>query len=201
MTKSHLIIDNGLLRAAALFASTDPHRHYIGGVYIETVKDKTRIVATDGKTMFAAQINMAGTVPVKTIIPLHLVKKLPTTKRGQDHVDVVIDGQDVSLSYNGTTVSGQAVDGTFPDYRRVVPQEFNGELTQFDPDQLAAFKKAGKLMGADGVPYVFHNGSGPALVRIVPNDHSRAFNCFGLIMPMVTHKVETIQPYHSWIRD
>ena len=200
-TTTTMLMPNDILRAAALFASTEATRYYLNGVYLESVGDKVRLTATDGKTLFTSQVHIILPETVKVIIPTLLLKKLPATKPRNNYVDITITGNKVSLTYMGMTVQGEAVDATFPDYRRIVPKELEEGQAQFDPDQVALFKKAGKILGAGGVPVLVHNGGGPALVRIVPNDHSKVYQCFGLVMPMTAHKADLSPPYTSWVHD
>jgi hypothetical protein len=74
-------------------------------------------------------------------------------------------------------------DCTFPDYRRVVPKEFSGEVAQFDLAQLAAVAAGGRLLGG-GAVRVSHNGGGPALLTF--GDRG---DCYGILMPLRTNVI------------
>ena len=194
-----IIIRNDLLRGAAIFASTEQARYYLNGVYVESVGQHMRLVATDGKVLFAAQVEISTHDPIKAIIPLALIKRLPTTKKGHEHVDLVIEGNKVSLTYNGTTVSADAIDGTYPDYARIVPTEISYEVAHYDPEQIGLFSMAARLMGTNERPHVFNNGGAPAMVRIVPAAHMPRVNMFGLVMPLTLSQVDVTLPYSSWV--
>jgi DNA polymerase-3 subunit beta len=194
-----IIIRNDLLRAAAMFASTEQYRFYLCGVYVESVGERLRLVSTDGKVLFAAQVEIGAHEPVKVIIPLDLIKRLPTTKRKHDHIDMVIEGNKIALTYMGTTISADAIDGAFPDYARIVPNEISYEAAHYDPEQIVQFTKAARLMGTSERPHVFNNGGAPAIVRIVPAAHMPRVNMFGLVMPLIERNIDVTLPNSSWV--
>lgn len=195
-------ISINLLKAAALFASTEQVRYYLNGVLIRKKGETVHIIATDGKVMFAAQHNWSGS-EIDAIMPLALINQIKTV-RGHDHAEISTSaGQGTApvnfiVSYAGAVYQMPAIDGSFPDYPRIVPREISGEAAQYDPEQAIKFKKAAKILGTGGVPFINQNGGAPGVVRIVPSDESSPYNAFGLIMPMISPKFDTV-PYHSWI--
>lgn len=188
-----------LLKAAALFASTDVHRFYLNGVYVHQVNNRTRVVATDGKVLFAAQCADAADVTGSGIVPLALIKQIKAP-RGVEDCTITIVNDRVTIEYGGQSIQSGVIEGTFPGYGRVLPPAYDTITpAQYDPDNTILFKKAASLLGAGGVPFIHQNGNDPALVRIVPNGHA-SYDCFGIIMPMRTDAIGTDQPYHSWAR-
>jgi DNA polymerase-3 subunit beta len=79
----------------------------------------------------------------------------------------------------GASVNFTAVDGKYPDYVRVIPDKVTGETAQFNPDYVADFKKAYKLLNAKTF-HIHHNGHGGAVV-----DFGLA-NFLGVMMPLRT---------------
>ena len=186
-----------LLKAAALFASKDQYRFYLNGVYVHQQDDKTRVVATDGKVLFAAQCADAADVTGAGIIPLALINQIKAP-RGVEDCTITIVNDRVTIDYAGQSVQSATIEGTFPDYRRVLPAEYDVQTpAQYDPDNTILFKKAAKMLDA-GTIYIHQNGENPALVRI--GDHDPAYNCFGIIMPLRENVIGTAKPHHSWAR-
>ena len=200
-----------LLKAAALFASKEQTRYYLNGVYSCVKNGKGHLIATDGKAMFCAEHDVPETLQVNAdhngaIIPLSLIEQLKP-KKGYDYVTVRLIGEPshpqsrVGLNYGATVIEAPSIDGTFPNYPLVVPRHDDGksytfEKANYDPDILIRFKKAAKVLGCGGVPYIAQNGQNPALVRIVSNDHSKDYKCFGVVMPM--RAVDDL-PDYQWI--
>jgi len=89
---------------------------------------------------------------------------------------------------------GSRVDGTFPNYRRVVPQDLTGEAAQYDPIYLADFAKARKELGGDRTtsPIVRYNGGSPAVVDFA---WGTDFQAIGVLMP-IRDRTETT--YYTW---
>ena len=171
MTPVEINLD--FIKAAATAASSDGLRFYLNGVAIEARNGSVVVVATDGHRLLAFE---AGTTATnedwRYIIPLDVVKNLKTNKKLKDVPGVLAKENETQLSitYAGTKTVFGFIDGTFPDWQRVVPKEINGELGQYNPDYLSDLKKAAKLTGqpsngsADIV--IGHNGTGPAIVNL-----------------------------------
>jgi DNA polymerase-3 subunit beta len=164
-----------ILKAAALCASTDHHRYYINGVFVDP---RGYLVATDGHRLFAAQLEL-GSEPIPAdgvIIPNAAIKKALTgIKPGRGFDGVLIE---LTADRLGDTIY-QPVDGTYPDWKRVVPTEASGVIAQFNPAYVGDFGKAAKILGdKKGAPTFWHNGDGPAGVEFTRD------GCFGVLIPM-----------------
>ena len=162
-------IPTDILKAAALCASTDQHRYYINGVFLDP---RGYLVSTDGHRLFAAQIEL-GSEPIPAdgiIIPNAAIKKALT-----GYKDVIIT---LTADRLGDTVY-QPVDGTYPDWKRVVPTEVSGVTAQFNPAYVGDFGKVAKILGdSKAAPTIWHNGDGPAGIEFTRD------GCFGVLMPM-----------------
>ena len=70
---------------------------------------------------------------------------------------------------HGSDLEFRAIDGTFPDWRRVIPLETRQEVLAplFNPDHLKRLWKAGEILGekCSGMGY---NGDSPALLKYQP---------------------------------
>jgi DNA polymerase-3 subunit beta len=94
---------------------------------------------------------------------------------------------------------GARVDGSFPDYRRVVPTDLDGKPAQYNPAYLADFAKArqeltGHKLDKDGKtsPIVRYNGGSPAVVDFA---YETGFQAIGVLMPI---RDRTDATYHTW---
>lgn len=178
-----LFIDTDILRAAHICACDDGHRYYISGVYIDP---QGYVVSTDGHRLFCARFDlMAGPDGTRLkdqpigfggfIIPRDILKRVLTGNKQRviELTSDVIDGQRY-----------MPIDGTFPDWRRVVPgDELSGVTAQFNPDYVADMGKIGKLLTGAGKgtlrATIHHNGDAPAGVTF--GDYTDAF---GVLMPI-----------------
>ena len=134
------------------------------------------------------------------IVPRDLVAKLKVKLRTLDETTLTI-GDDGRLTFEhaGESFGGARVDGTFPDYRRVVPQDLDGKPAQYNPQYLADFAKArqeltGSKLDKDGKgsPIVRYNGGSPAVVDFA---YETGFQAIGVLMPI---RDRTEPTSHAW---
>ena len=173
------------LRALANLAAEKDIRYYLCGLLIEASATQTRVVATNGHVMGIMNGAHENEVSASFIIPIDAIKMLKPANKA-DMVSITIErdgtGQVLRGAINvlgGASVNFTAVDGKFPDYVRVIPDKVTGEVAQFNPDYIADFKKAYKLLGAKTF-HIHHNGHGGAIVDFARDDF------LGILMPMRT---------------
>ena len=109
--------------------STEETRYYLNGIYLHTVvagtKPLLRAVATDGHRLAKMELpqpdgagGMPGIiVPRKTV---HEVQRL--LENGDQTATVAVSPTKVRFSIGAVTLTSKLIDGTFPDYARVIPQ-------------------------------------------------------------------------------
>ena len=108
--------------------STEETRYYLNGIYLHAAKSNDvpmlRAVATDGHRLARMEIplpegaaGMPGViVPRKTVVEL---RKL-LDEMDQD-VAIALSDTKIRFSFGGTVLTSKLIDGTFPDYDRVIP--------------------------------------------------------------------------------
>ena len=169
------------LKAALLFASKKDVRYYLNGVLFEVLNGQARLVATDGIILGVFRLGECSLPDTQIIIPR---EKIEVIKLKADEVTLRPgDGKTCALVYSGDEFTFTAVDGRFPDYRRVIPSGvMSGESAQFSSELIVVLDKAYKVLNPSSkwnVPYISHNGSrSSALVDL--NDD----NFLGVIMPL-----------------
>ena len=176
--KTLLIVDH--LKAVFNAVSNEETRRYLCGVQVEINAKGTTLVATNGHMLLAAhdETNTLDEL-VSLIIPADIVKGFKPA-RGQDLVELSTDdGETWRL---GNTLF-QPVDGTYPDWRRVIPQETPAALSVtdiwFEPKYQLAMYKAAKELGT--LCDIHPNGQNPALVHY--HDGEKDCPMLGVIMP------------------
>jgi DNA polymerase-3 subunit beta len=192
------------LRATLVAVSTEETRYYLNGINLEFTPDGVVMAATDGHRMIVLRQpygeHAATGAHASVIVPRDLVAKLKIKLKTLDETTLTI-GDDGRLTFEhaGESFGGSRVDGSFPDYRRVVPQELDGKPAQYNPAYLADFAKArqeltGSKLDKDGKgsPIVRYNGENPAVVDFA---WDTGFQAFGVIMPLRTTD-RTL--YYSW---
>lgn len=185
-------IKTDTLRAAVQFAAVKDIRYYLVGVYVT----KGRVVATDGTIMGVFD---APGAEGDVILPLALVQQVIKAAKKAALVEVEILEGKVSMTVGGATFGGALVDGTFPDYRRVIPTETSGEMAQFD---LALLERAYAGVAAfygvkPNMLRLEHNGPAPAVVW-----DAYDIGAVGVIMPMRSDaKAEELSARLKWAKE
>jgi DNA polymerase-3 subunit beta len=108
--------------------STEETRYYLNGIYLHATKNNEvpviRAVATDGHRLARVEITapegaagMPGIiVPRKTVIEL---RKL--VEEGEEEVQVALGETKIRCAIGEAVLTSKLIDGTFPDYDRVIP--------------------------------------------------------------------------------
>ncbi|MBB5700639.1 DNA polymerase-3 subunit beta [Ochrobactrum daejeonense] len=103
--------------------STDETRYYLAGVYLHAVDGRLVAVATDGHRLMR-NVGPAGDLNYGVILPRKLVGLLPKSA-----VTVELSQNKVRVTSGSTVITSKLIDGTFPDYVRVIPTGNSNVLT------------------------------------------------------------------------
>lgn len=119
-----------LLGGAETAISTEETRFYLNGIHLHRRDGELIGVATDGHRLgrfgIAAPPGAEGaTIEAGIILPAVAARFV--RRRSEGDVAVALSDQRIRFAWGGTTVYSRLIEGTFPDYRRVVPEP--GEIT------------------------------------------------------------------------
>lgn len=191
------------LKAALVCTSADETRYYLKGVAVQLDGDKLFIAATDGHRLLAMQpeftIERDDTDAAtradfgSVIIPADIVKNLKPA-RGDDSCTLTIDGNKGEIEHAGQSVRFGFIDGSFPNWRQVIPASISGELAQFDARYIGELPKIHAAFGLKASKIqIEHNGDSPAFVAL---DLPMPYVC--LLMPFRGSRAPVALP--SWIK-
>jgi DNA polymerase III subunit beta len=132
----------GLIEKTRFAISTEETRYYLNGIYLHEVAaaNVLRAVATDGHRLAQAQIarpegakGMPGViVPRKTVLE---VVKLFESVDGE--VAVSLSASKIRFAAGDLVLTSKLIDGTFPDYERVIPRH-NDKTLELDTRTFAS---------------------------------------------------------------
>ena len=125
-----------------LAISTEETRYYLNGIFFHSVDDaggQLKAAATDGHRLARVTVDRpqgAEGMP-DIIVPRKCVAELRKLLDGRDG-DVAVQLSDAKVRFDlGTAVlTSKLIDGTFPDYNRVIPTA-NDKILKIDPKSLA----------------------------------------------------------------
>jgi DNA polymerase-3 subunit beta len=134
-----------LIERTQFAISTEETRYYLNGIYVHAIsisgKPMLRAVATDGHRLAQAQLDapagaegMTGViVPRKTVGEIQKLVEEPDAE-----VAVELSDTKIRVTMGAVVLTSKLIDGTFPDYARVIPQG-NDKILKVDK---AEFKDA-----------------------------------------------------------
>ncbi|MBB3809537.1 DNA polymerase III subunit beta [Pseudochelatococcus contaminans] len=115
--------------------STEETRYYLNGIFFHAFDvdgtKKLRAVATDGHRLARVETEApagAGDIP-GIIVPRKAVAEIQKLVDGiDDEVQVELSSSKIRLTAGTVVLTSKLIDGTFPDYQRVIPQNNDKRL-------------------------------------------------------------------------
>ena len=119
----------GLIDRTRFAISTEETRYYLNGIYLHSTKNNevpvVRAVATDGHRLARVEMTapegaagMPGViVPRKTVLEL---RKL-VEEGAEEEVQIALGDSKIRVQVGEAALTSKLIDGTFPDYDRVIP--------------------------------------------------------------------------------
>jgi DNA polymerase III subunit beta len=172
--------------------STEETRYYLNGIYLHTAtrgKEQTlRAVATDGHRLAQAELplpkgaaGMPGIIlPRKTVNELHRL-----IEASGDSISAGISAAKARFEIGTLVLTSKLIDGTFPDYGRVIPKANDKELNVAKDDFISAVDRVSTIasergravklnIGRDKLILSVNNPEGGSATEEIPIDYSAA---------------------------
>ncbi|MFG1319869.1 DNA polymerase III subunit beta [Xanthobacter autotrophicus] len=105
--------------------SSEETRYYLCGIYLHHKAGKLRAVATNGHVLSLYEVDAPeGSAGLEgVILPRGLVKTLRGLwGRSKETLRVAVDKSRIAVEGEGIAITSKLIDGTYPDYERVVPK-------------------------------------------------------------------------------
>src|ERR1700710_1169742 len=161
--------------------STEETRYYLNGIYLHVAgaaKSQTlRAVATDGHRLAQTDLSVpAGAagmpgiiVPRKTVIE---VQRL--IEDSQAEVSIELSSAKIRFSIGDVVLTSKLIDGTFPDYARVIPSGNDKELVVDKKDFEAAVDRVSTVSSERGRAVKLSLSSGKLILSVTNPDSGSA---------------------------
>ena len=124
--------------------STEETRYYLNGLYVHKAEANgipvLRVVATDGHRLARVEMplpNGASDMP-GIIVPRKAINELrKLIDETEDDVEIALSDTKIRFSFDNVVLSSKLIDGTFPDYDRVIP-DGNDKTLEVNCENFAA---------------------------------------------------------------
>ena len=192
-----ITIDHSVVKALLICAAKQDVRYYLKGVLVDARASDVTLVTTDGHRMLAYPVAtdaIEALAPGQYIIPREALEAVKPCKAGRVTLPITIEivtaPDQPDLERAGVTIKGKTsitvtgatsavtapIDGTYPDWRRVLPKTVSGEPAQYQAEYLGDFGRIADLLGTK-YPHIHYNGSSAAIV-------GNLGAALGVLMPM-----------------
>ena len=106
-------------------------RYYLNGLLLETGDKFLRAVATDGHRLALCQQEVKGAKlsEQQVIVPRKGVLELQRLLSGEGAVALEFGSNHIRVQLDGIRFTSKLIDGRFPEYERVIPQDTSNQLS------------------------------------------------------------------------
>ncbi len=121
----------GLIEKTHFSMAQQDVRYYLNGMLLETGGKYLRAVATDGHRLALSQAELDGSdlAEQQVIVPRKGVLELQRLMSGEGDLDIQLGANHVRIQLEGIRFTSKLIDGRFPEYERVIPQESSNQLS------------------------------------------------------------------------
>ena len=117
------------INEVVIASSNDTTRPALTGVYFNTFEGALYIVATDGYRLAERRFVKKVESEVKAIVPTaSLNEVIRSISDDVEEVEIVFDEMQVRFRLGEVEVTSKLIDGSFPDYRQLIPKSTEVEM-------------------------------------------------------------------------
>ena len=119
------------LKKTAYAISTDDARYVLNGVLCSFKENKLTLVATDGRRLALVDVELEfpRSQEVEVIVPTKAVSELQRLLSEEGDVRVSVGENQIAFELNGALLVSKLIDGNYPNYRQVIPNETKERVT------------------------------------------------------------------------
>ena len=128
-------------------ASRDESRPVLTGILVQFGGGKLIMAATDSYRLAVKETSFSGAVPdLEAIVPGRALQELARIATSGDEVEIGVQENQVLFSTDGVWLTTRRIDGQFPNYRQLLPEAFEHELTLPRVELLDVIRRASVMI-------------------------------------------------------
>ena len=135
------------IHRVARAASRDESRPVLTGILVSFTGGKLVMAATDSYRLAVKETELAGSAPeLEAIVPSRALQELARIAGSGDSVEVGVHENQVVFATDGVWLTTRRIDGRFPNYRQLLPEQFEHELTLPRSELLEVVRRAAVMI-------------------------------------------------------
>jgi DNA polymerase-3 subunit beta len=114
-----------MLKKTAYAVSSDETRYVLNGVYMSFKGSKLTVVATDGRrlALIERDVDVPKGAEAELILPTKAVGELQRLLSDKGEAKLSVSENQIIITLDGTTLVSKLIEGTYPNFRQVIPAE------------------------------------------------------------------------------
>ena len=139
-----------MLQKCVYAISREDSRYALMGLYFLLKEQELTLVATDGRRLSKISCPIKVDIKYKKdfIMPLKAVEELSRMLGSEGELKIFLAKNQVAFELEGTRLMSRLIDGSFPDYERVIP-ESSQEKIRVPRQELSSIVRMASLMTSD----------------------------------------------------
>ncbi len=139
-----------LIRHTSFAVSTEESRPILSGVLWELRGSEMRMVATNGHRLarMTVKTESSGPPAANLIVPPAALRLVQRLFAAEDELELARDGNFLGFRSGSTEIYTRLIDGTYPNYKQVIPQD-NDKTAVVDKSSLLAAVKRMDVVASD----------------------------------------------------
>jgi DNA polymerase III subunit beta len=135
------------IQRVARAASRDESRPVLTGILVSFSGGKLVMAATDSYRLAVKVTELSGSAPeLEAIVPSRALQELARIASSGDTVEVGVHENQVVFTAEGVWLTTRRIDGQFPNYRQLLPEQFEHELTLPRHELLEVVRRAAVMI-------------------------------------------------------
>jgi DNA polymerase-3 subunit beta len=128
-------------------ASRDESRPVLTGILVRFEAGKLVMAATDSYRLSVKETELSGDVPeLEAIIPARALAELARIAQAGDSVELGVHENQVVFAADDVWLTTRRIDGQFPNYKQLLPEAFEHELTLPRNELLDVVRRVGVMV-------------------------------------------------------
>lgn len=146
-----------MIAQTSFAVSDDGNRHFMMGVYFEKSDDNLIMVATDGRRLSYEAKNIGQGIPdfPAAIVPTKILDCVLKNCSDEGNISIAVIDKMIFFKFGSYEFSSLLLEGEFPNYRRVIPQDLTRKFEVEKSDLEEALSRIGIMVDKNSTRIIF----------------------------------------------